>query len=119
VRKLRPAQDYVEALTRLERKPGLAAIFGSLFNAVFMDAIDGDLERLGRINHTLGLIPTNTARQDVGLRPIEAFMISPSEDLGEMARPHLKHFPAKLRYFLRRLGADQPESADRDDVTCE
>jgi NTE family protein len=39
-------------------------------------------------------------------------MISPSEDLGAMARPHLKHFPAKLRYFLRGLGADQPESAD-------
>lgn len=60
-RKVRPAQSYVEALTRFERKPPtLAAIFGSLLNAVFLDALDADLERLDRINHTLTLIPRET-----------------------------------------------------------
>ncbi len=112
VRKLQPAEKFVAALNQTAPRPTLAGILGSLLNAVFLDAIDGDLERLNRINRTLALIPPQAAQQQIALRPVEALMISPSEDLGALAKPHLRYFPAKLRYLLRGFGADQPESAD-------
>jgi len=112
VRKVQPAAKFVAALGQQAPRPTLAGIVGNLLNAVFLDAMDGDLERLNRINHTLALMPPQAAQEQIGLRPIEAVMISPSEDLGVLAKTHLRHFPAKLRYLLRGLGADEPESAD-------
>jgi NTE family protein len=88
-----------------------AGVATTVLNAVFMDAIDGDLERLNRINAALALLPP--ARHAASpLRPIRAMMVSPSEDLGAMAEPHLARFPKRIRYLLRGLGADHPESQD-------
>jgi NTE family protein len=112
VRKQQPVENLLATLNQSAPRPTLASIVGNLLNAVFLDAIDGDLERLNRINHTLALIPREAAPERIALRPIEALMISPSEDLGALAKPHLKYFPAELRHLLRGLGADQPEGAD-------
>ena len=104
VRKGRPAEAYVDALAAPAARPTAAGIAAGVLNAVFMDSIDGDLERLNRINATLSLLPPE-ARARSPLRPIQALMISPSEDLGAMAEPHLARFPGKIRYLLRGLGA--------------
>jgi NTE family protein len=113
VRKAQPANCFEAALHEPSPRPTAAAIAGSVLNAIFMDAIDGDLERLARINTTLSLIPPEAAAQSLTkLRPVRALLILPSRDLADMARPHLRYFPAKIRYMLRGLGADQPENPD-------
>lgn len=111
VRKTRVADAYVAALAGPAERPTAAGVAATVLNAVFMDAIDGDLERLNRINAALALVPPD-AHATSPLRPIRAAMVSPSEDLGAMAEPHLDRFPARIRYLLRGLGADRPESQD-------
>ncbi len=111
VLKSRPAEAYANALGEPATRPTVADVAAGVLNAVFMDAVDGDLERLNRINATLALLPPE-ARAQSPLRPIDALMISPSEDIGAMAEPHLRRFPAKIRYLLRGLGAGDAKSPD-------
>ena len=84
----------------------VAQIGGVLLNALFLDSLDNDLERLQRINRTLGLIPPG-ARHDHPdlLRRIPALLLRPSQDLGHLAADEYERFPAMLRYLLRGIGA--------------
>ena len=84
----------------------LARIGGVLLNGLFLDSLDNDLERLYRINRTLSLIPEDVRRKSPDLlRPIPAFALRPSQDLGRLAVDEHKHFPAMLKYLLRGIGA--------------
>jgi NTE family protein len=96
----------VLALNRERRadEPTLSDLAGVLLNAVFLDALDGDLERVERINRTLALIPDGSAQQQP-LRPVPVLALRPSEDLGRLAAQQYEHLPSTLRYFLSGLGA--------------
>lgn len=107
VRHERPPSETAraEATARTERLP-LSEIAGVLLNAVFLDSLDSDLERLVRINRTLALIPRERLeRSDLDLRPIPALVLRPSQDLGKLAADEYQRFPAMLRYLLRGIGA--------------
>jgi NTE family protein len=85
-------------------QPVLSEIMGVLLNAVFLDALEGDLELVERINRTLELIPEKKAlRQPLRLVPVLA--LRPSEDLGRLAAQQYDRFPRTLRYFLSGIGA--------------
>jgi NTE family protein len=95
----REARDKVDALP-------LSEIVGVLLNAVFLDSIDSDLERLQRINKTLALIPRDRLNpRDVDLRLVPALVLRPSVDLGKMAGDEYGRFPGMLRYLLKGIGA--------------
>ncbi len=86
--------------------PTPGQIAGYVFDTLFLDSLDADLERLNRINHTLS--ETGESRveyQDTALRPIEFLMLSPSHDLLEFVPPHLHRIPRPLRTLLRAVGA--------------
>jgi NTE family protein len=85
-------------------EPTLSDLAGVLLNAVFLDALDGDLERVERINRTLALIPDGSAQQQP-LRPVPVLALRPSEDLGRLAAQQYEHLPSTLRFFLAGLGA--------------
>ncbi|NIU53193.1 MAG: patatin, partial [Gemmatimonadetes bacterium] len=55
-----------------------------LFNTIFLDTLEGDAERLQRINRVLEALPPGTPNPD-GLRPIKLLVIRPSRDLGTLA----------------------------------
>jgi len=94
-----------EAKDAVERLP-LSEIAGVLLNAVFLDSVDSDLERLQRINKTIALIPRDRLNpRDVDLRLVPALVLRPSVDLGKMAGDEYERFPAMLRYFLKGIGA--------------
>jgi NTE family protein len=80
-----------------------AQIAGVLLNALFLDSLDNDLERLQRINRTLSFVPEGV-RKDALLRPIPALLLRPSEDLGRLAADEYERFPAMLRHLLRGVG---------------
>jgi NTE family protein len=85
---------------------GAIDVAGVLLNAVFLDSLEADIERMQRINRTLGLLaPEGRAAHPDGLRPIELFTIKPSRDLGMLAAQELTQLPATLEYMLRGLGA--------------
>ncbi len=91
--------------------PTLAQIAGYVFDTLFMDSIDSDIERLNRINHTLTEIRNRRVEfKDTALRPIEFLMISPSADIGELVDRHRHTFPRPFRVLLKGLGALTPES---------
>jgi NTE family protein len=84
----------------------VSEIAGVLLNAVFLDAVDSDLERLDRINRMLALVPRERlAASDLALRPVPALALRPSQDLGRLAADEYRRFPVMLRYLLRGIGA--------------
>jgi NTE family protein len=84
----------------------VAQIAGVLLNAVFLDSLDNDIERLERINRTLGFISEPERRKNPDmLRRIPALTLRPSQDLGRLARAQYDKFPATVRHLLRGLGA--------------
>jgi NTE family protein len=98
---------------RLGHALTLADISGVLLNAVFLDSIESDVERLTRINRTLSLIPENKLHEvPHALRTIPALVLQPSKDLGELASIQSAHFPALLRYLLNGLGAQHGRGSD-------
>jgi NTE family protein len=104
-RHLRPPAETAEreALSKTDVLP-LSEIAGVLLNAVFLDSLDTDFERLERINRTLELVPREK-RAGVDLRPVPALLLRPSQDLGKLAADEYHRFPAMLRYLLKGIGA--------------
>jgi len=77
-----------------------------LLNAVFLDALDTDVDLLQRINHTLEAVPDEErARRPDLLRRIPCLALRPTQDLGQLASDQYEKFPAMLRHLLRGIGA--------------
>lgn len=86
--------------------PNFAQIAGHILDSIFLDSLEADLERLERINSTVDIIPTRTLRKkEIPLRKVDAYVISPSMDLGEIAHDHVHELPWTIRYLLRGIGA--------------
>ncbi len=84
----------------------VAQIGGVLLNALFLDSLDNDLERLQRINRTLGFIPEEARKKHPDLlRRIPALSLRPSQDLGRLAADEYQRFPSMVRHMLRGIGA--------------
>jgi NTE family protein len=90
--------------------PSLAQIAGHAMSGIFLDALAGDVERLGRINRTLAeLDPDGAGAQ--GLRRIEPLVIGPSQRLDALAAPHVRDLPRNIRVLLRLIGATDARGA--------
>lgn len=84
----------------------LALIGGVLLNALFLDALDADVERLERINQTVELLSQElAAKHPAKLRKIPLLAIKPSQDLGSLAANEIEKFPWILKHMLRGTGA--------------
>jgi NTE family protein len=92
--------------------PSLAHIAGHVLDAIFIDTLDMDLERLQRINQTINLIPAEVRAQDrVGLRTVDTLVLRPSESLDRIAGRCAHALPRTIRYLMRGLGAMKPNGA--------
>lgn len=86
--------------------PPLAQIAGHVMNSIFVDSLDVDLERLHRINNTLKLIPPEALKEKNSLlRPIASMLISPSQEINEIALQHAQALPPVMRFLYRAVGA--------------
>lgn len=91
-------------------KPSVARVLSVVINAVLLEAVEIDIERLARINRTVGLLPL-AQRKMTPLRTVEWLYINPSEDIGAIAAEEMGSLPKVLRYLLRGLGP-KDEAAD-------
>lgn len=94
--------DWVEQKTAGETKaPSVAKVLNTLLNAVMLDGVELDLEKLSNINRFAKLVPEE---QRKGLKQIEYAYISPSVDIGKLAAQRSSRLPRIVRYLLRGLG---------------
>jgi NTE family protein len=91
----------------------LVDIAGVMLNAAFLDALELDMERLRRINQTVGLLSDEAREQHPHrLRQIPLLAIQPSRDLGTLASEQFEHFSPMLRYLLKGIGASKKKGWD-------
>lgn len=86
--------------------PTFGTIAGYMLDALLMDGLSSDLERLTRINLILDQCPGRRIEGDFGsLRFIDALIMMPSRDLRDVAVRYLHEMPRPVRLLLRGLGA--------------
>lgn len=83
------------------KAPSVAKVLNTLLNAVMLDGVDLDLEKLGSINRFIKLVPEE---QRVGFKQIDFSYVSPSVDIGKLAAQRSSRLPRIIRYLLRGLG---------------
>src|SRR6185503_12630912 len=102
------SQEQTIAINRDTRRENVSAaqIAGVLLNALFLDSLDNDVDRLQRVNRTLSFVPDDARREHPDLlRRIPGLLLRPSQDLGQLAADEYVRFPAMLRHLLRGIGA--------------
>lgn len=85
------------------QSPTLGQVAGALLDVVFMDSLYADLERMQRIN----LVVREMAGTSMELQPlkvIDTLVVTPSEDIRDIAKRHVREFPRSVRLLLRTLG---------------
>jgi NTE family protein len=75
-------------------EPTFGQMFGFMLDSLFMDQLQADLERINRYN------------EDPRVKRIESLVLTPSQDLSEIARRHRHELPRALRALLRAMGAN-------------
>jgi NTE family protein len=91
--------------------PSLAHIAGHALNSIFLDSMEVDLERLNRINRTVGLLPEDV-REAINLRHVDALVIVPSQPIDRLAEHFRTHLPWTIRFLLRGVGAMRRSGAN-------
>jgi NTE family protein len=75
-------------------EPTFGQMFGFMLDSLFMDQLHSDLERINHYN------------EDPKVRRIDCLVLTPSQDLSEIARRHRYELPRSLRALLRTMGAN-------------
>ena len=91
--------------------PSAAQSLGLLFDAIFLDALDADAERLDRVNVLLAALPPEAPAPD-GLRPIELLLLHPTRDLADLAAGQGRLLPPGVRRIVRALGGQRDAASD-------
>ncbi|MCB1887210.1 MAG: patatin-like phospholipase family protein [Rhodocyclaceae bacterium] len=96
----------LEPRQRTDRYPSPAQIAGHALSSIFLDSLEVDLERLARINDTVGSISLGQ-REALGIRlkPIETLVIAPSRKLESIAARYRHTLPTVLRSVMHGVGA--------------
>lgn len=97
------AQVLPSAAT-MPTSPTFGQIFGYMLDALFVDGLYSDLERLTQINtivNAIGPVEVDGAK----LKFVDMMVVLPSRDLSEIARKHANSLPRALRTLLRTMGA--------------
>jgi NTE family protein len=96
-----------------DRNPSLSQVMGVVFDVMFLDHIETDIEHLQRLNRLLErgrIVQSN--EEDERIRPLSTLTITPSESLSAIAAHHQKDMPYLIKYFVSSLGRDAASCAD-------
>jgi NTE family protein len=96
-----------------ERNPSLAQVLGVVFDVIFLDHLDTDIEHLERLNRLLKQDQINQPGIEKSqMRPLTTFIIAPSVHLSDVAKQHQKDMPSLIHYFVSSLGRDAASCSD-------
>jgi len=85
-----------------EKSPSFVRIINTLLNAVLLDSVEQDVHRIQKINQLTDLVKKDN--QGTQFKNIPALCISPSQDIGHLARQHAHHLPRLIRLTLSTFG---------------
>ncbi|MGH7530876.1 MAG: patatin-like phospholipase family protein [Gemmatimonadales bacterium] len=91
--------------------PTAAEAMGLLFEAVFLDALEADAERLERINRLITVLPPGVAAPE-GLRPVELLLLQPTRDLTTLSAGQSHLLPPGVRRAIRAMGGYRDAAAE-------
>lgn len=81
--------------------PGFSQVIAHVFNGMFLDTLDYDIDRLRLINRLVELIPPRKLEKaNLDLKPVELLEISPSEQIDEIAAEFIDGIPLVLRNLV-------------------
>lgn len=105
-------RDAAPQRVKVTGYPPFAQIAGHAINSIFVDSLEVDLERLNRINETLKLIPPEAfQKKQILLRPVQSMLITPSQEVSQIALEHAQALPALMRFLYRLVGAMGPNGS--------
>jgi NTE family protein len=92
--------------------PSFAQIAGYTLDALFLDGLYSDLERMTRINQMIDSVPAGERNGVLReMRPIDILVVLPSEDIRDIAYRHRKALPFAVRALLHGIsGRRQSEN---------
>ncbi len=92
---------------RAPSPPTIPQVVGQMMNAMFLDAMEADLETLERINGFVATLEAygHETEASTPLRDIDFLTISPSRSLAQIAREHINDLPRSMRWFLTATGS--------------
>ena len=100
-------RNYAKPIRKVH-SPAFGQILGHLLNSAFIDGLETDIELLERVNELLEYVPDeHRAHLSKKLKPVELYVISPSQDIDTIAELHVKELPRSIRSFLRTTGSGQ------------
>ena len=65
-----------------------------------------------RLNQVLNLVPTSMRLQHPEVAHVDALLLAPTRDLGQMAIAHAERLPNGVRYLLHGLGGTEGTGAN-------
>jgi NTE family protein len=80
-------------MPKTRSEPTFGQMFGFMLDSLFMDQLHSDLERLSGFN------------EQPNAQRIETLVLTPSRDLGEIARNYRSELPRSIRALMRAMGA--------------
>jgi len=86
--------------------PPIGQIAGVMLNAIFLDSLEADVERLHHINALM------QEKSPDKFKAIPILMIRPSRDLGKMTEKLNNDLPLSLRYLLKGIGVSDTKGLD-------
>ncbi|RFC38658.1 MAG: NTE family protein [Candidatus Nitrotoga sp. CP45] len=91
--------------------PSLAQIGGHLMDSIFLDSLEVDLERVQRINHSIGMLSEDVQEQ-INWRHVDVLVIKPSQAIEQIAERYAMNLPWTIRFLLRGIGAMRRSGAN-------
>ncbi len=98
-------RNYAKPIRKVH-SPAFGQVLGHLLNSAFIDSLETDIELLERVNELIKMVPEDV-REEMPrkLNPVEAYIISPSQDIDRIADLHVHELPRSIRLFLRTTGS--------------
>ena len=97
--------DRTPDVSHPQAYPSMAQIAGYTLDALFMDGLYSDLERMTRINQMLDAVPDDEETGVLAeMRAIDTMVIVPSDDLRDVAYAYRKELPFAVRALFRGIG---------------
>lgn len=94
--------SYNPELSSLKAPPSVARVINVLLNAVLLDNVEHDVERMERVNQIVSKI--NVSETTIPYKKMDYVFISPSKDIGGIASKHSRKISRLIRYLIKGLG---------------
>ncbi len=100
--------DHMKELSLMANpSPQISQIGGVMMNAIFLDSLEADVERLEKVNTIVEMMGPKSP-----WKYIPILSLRPSRDLGEMTEQLGNRLPLVLRYFLQGIGVSGQSGLD-------